>query len=156
MHFRFASLLIGSAAFLAICVGSDTAEAQQNPFRPNLGTNSTVQLPVIRFFNIRTVVSAPDGGMTSLGGVRRWAEGSRSSGIPGLAGRPFRNEGRGFEGSSSSLVLTPTIIINSELEEEVLAEAGRRDAIRGAFGPEGSAAVQKKADFITRNIGRRR
>ncbi len=147
-------IFLMSIAFLSC----STANAQnpasgQNPFRPSF--NQTVQLPVVRFFNVRTVVSVPDGGTMSLGGVTRHASGSRSSGIPGFRGRPFTNRGSGYQQGADRLVLTPKIIINSELEQDVLAEAAARERFRQQFAnPNGPPAVQTKADFITRNIGR--
>ena len=39
-------------------------------------TNIRVQLPTVSFFNLRTVVSVPDAGVMSLGGVSRSASGS--------------------------------------------------------------------------------
>ena len=137
---------------VSVVAGFCTTCSAQNPFRPSF--NQTVQLPVLRFFNVRTVVSAPDGGVMSLGGVKSHSSGSRSSGIPGLAGRPFQNRGTGFSSTGSHLVVKPRIIISSELEADVLREAERRNAIREKSDPNGPKAVQAKADFITRNIGR--
>ncbi len=118
-----------------------------------------VQLPTVRFFNVRTVVSVPDGGSISLGGVSRNTSGSISRGVPGLgsvpgAGRLFRNRGIGGTSNASGSAVSARIIVMSELEEDVLAEANRRQAISTQLDPNGSIAVQRQADFITRNLGR--
>ena len=121
----------------------------------------TIQLPTIGFFNVNTVVSVPDGGRTSLGGVRRgaWGRTSRSvplaGNIPGL-GRGFNNTAIGRDASASNASVSAKIIVMSELEQEVLAEAERRRALRSFQNPNGTASTQRKADFITRNIGRNR
>ncbi|MEM7783920.1 MAG: hypothetical protein AAF623_11250 [Planctomycetota bacterium] len=119
-------------------------------------TNVTLQLPVLRFFNIRTTVMVPDGGIMSLGGIGRSRSTSSSRGIPGTLGRPFANRSSGFQTSGSHLSVKPRIIISSELEADVLAEAERRHAITELSDPNGPAAVRQKADFISRNIGRKR
>lgn len=124
----------------------------QRPF-----VNQQVQLPTVSFFNIRTVVSVPDGGTTYLGGVSRHASGQISRGIPGFSGpfaRPFRNRSYGYSASSSNMSAHVRLILARELEQDVMAEANRRDLIRQPFDPNGSQAVQQKADFISRNIGR--
>lgn len=141
------------ATFFAPAMCPDVCQAQ-NPFRPSF--NQTVQLPVVRFFNVQTAVKVPDGGTMSLGGVTRHSEGSRSSGIPGLPFRPFRNRGIGYDSGASQVLIKPRLIISSELEADVLAEADRREAVRAKSDPNGSKEVQRKADFISRNIGRRK
>ena len=118
-----------------------------------------VQLPTLRFFNVRTVVSVPDGGSTSLGGVSRNASGSINRGVPGLssvpgAGRLFRNRGIGGTANAAGSSVSARIIVMSELEEDVLAEANRRQTFSAQSDPNGSLAVQRQADFITRNLGR--
>lgn len=119
--------------------------------------SQVVQLPTFRFFNVRTVVSVPDGGTISLGGVNRSSSGSVKRGVPGLsrvpgAGRLFGNRATGSTRSSVSA----KVIVMSEYEEAVLAEAERRRRRSALRDPNGSAAVQKKADFISRNVGRSR
>jgi hypothetical protein len=92
----------------------------------------------------------------SLGGVSRYASGRRSSGIPGLGGPLFQNRGTGYSAGSSRATVTATIISNREIGEDLLAEGNRRARIRERFDPNGTYAVQAKADFISRNIGRSR
>ena len=136
--------LIGIAALL-----STQSACAQGP-----AINTTVQLPVLRFFNVRTVVSVPDGGTMSLGGVSRHASGQSSRGIPGLRGPLFNSRSRGYSGGSSRATVSTKIISNREIEEDLMQEANRRIAIRETFDANGPVAVQKKADFISRNIGR--
>ena len=120
-----------------------------------------VQLPTVRFFNVRTVVSVPDGGTFSLGGINRSSNGSFGRGVPGLGnvpygGRLFRNRAIGGNSSVGRSAVLPRIIVMSELEQDVLAEADRRRKETAIHDPNGSAEVQKKADFMSRNIGRKR
>ena len=127
------------------------SDLQAQGFRPVFG--QTVQLPVVSNFNVRTVVSVPDGGSMSLGGVNRFRSSSRSSGIPGTFGRPFANRSTGFEARGGNMVVHPRIIINRELEADVLAQAARNRLLRQPFDPNGSVDVQRRADFISRNVG---
>lgn len=120
-----------------------------------------VQLPTVRFFNVRTVVSVPDGGTFSLGGINRSSSGSIGRGVPGLGnvpygGRLFRNRAIGGNSSVGRSAVLPRIIVMSELEQDVLAEADRRRKVAAIHDPNGSAEVQKKADFMSQNIGRKR
>lgn len=141
-HSFLAFIVIGVVSLLA-----STAQAQfQNP------ANTRIQLPVLRFFNIRTVVMVPDGGTLRLGGVSRHSEGSISQGIPLLGGRPFTNRGVGYETSGNHANVKVTILSNQEMSEDVLATA--RAAKASEINPNGSAAVRRKAGFLTRNIGR--
>ena len=68
--------------------------------------------------------------------------------------RGFRNRAIGRETGSSQATVKVDLIIMSELEAQVMAEAERRQAIRQRNNPNGSRSVQRKADFISRNIGR--
>ena len=125
----------------------------------NEGHSQTIQLPSVGFFNVRTVVSAPDGGAIQLGGINRHSSGRISrgtpliNGIPG-AGRLFGNRAIGGNVSGGRATVHPRLIIMSELEAEVMAEAKRRQQAAAAQDPNGPAKVQEEADFITRNIGR--
>ena len=132
---------------LAVSFHSQNASAQ------------SVQLPTIGFFNVRTVVSVPDGGSMQIGGVQRSGSQRLGRGIPGLrnvpgAGRLLGNRGIGRSTGSSRATVHPRLIIMSELEAEVMAGAERLQREAAARDPNGSAEVQKKADFISRNIGR--
>ncbi|HMO92760.1 MAG TPA: hypothetical protein PKD64_11260 [Pirellulaceae bacterium] len=115
-----------------------------------------MQLPTIEVFNINTAVMVPDGGMTYLGGVGRVRYGSNTVGVPGLSNIPgmnrlFKNRGIGHDISSSNAAVTAKIIILEELEQEVLAEAKRRQASRAH-----QAELEKEADRISNQIGRSR
>ncbi len=119
----------------------------------------TVQLPTFSFFNVNTTVKVPDGGQMYLGGVGSTRAGSISRGLPGasslpLANRLFRNQAIGASTIGSGTSVSAKIIIMSEIEEEVMAEANRRIASKRALDPNGSREVQNRAAFIARNIGR--
>ena len=148
-------LTIACASLFAVGFCSDELFGQQQ--RP---TGISVQLPTTSFFNIRTVVSAPDAGITSLGGVRRSYSRGWSAGIPGLGnlpvlGRPFRNRAVVGGSSASNSGMVVRIISNKELDEDTMAKAGAIQSIRELHDPNGSRAVQAQADFLSRNIGRR-
>ena len=119
----------------------------------------TVQIPVVQFFDVGTVVSVPDGGTTLLGRVNRNSIGSVSRGVPGLSNVPglnrlFTNRGIGIETSSSTATVTTRILIMSELEEKVMAEAARLDELdRGrSGGMHVPGEVQSRAELMTRSI----
>ena len=128
-------------------------QAQNGFGRP---TNIRVQLPVVSVFNVRTVVSVPDGGMMSLGGVSSHSSGRSSRGVPGLGGPLFQNRGIGYSAGRSQANVKATIISNREIDDALMADGHRRFATRQHFGVNGAPAVQAKADFISRNIGRSR
>jgi hypothetical protein len=119
----------------------------RNSYRP-------VQLPVVSFFNVRTAVSVPDGGTMVLGGVSRYSESSTSRGIPGLRGPVFQNRATGYSAQSSRASVKTTIISTREIDEVLAIEGARRALIYQRSDPNGSFEVQRKADFISRNIGR--
>ncbi len=132
--------------------------------RAQFGTPAgiTVQQPVVSAFNVNTAVAVPDGGTISLGGISNSAHGSARRGVP-LTGGPyvnrlFNNRAIGWEQGASQAQVTVKVLVMEELEAQVLAEGARRMAIRNAESrdPNGSAATQKKADFMSRNIGTRR
>ncbi len=113
-------------------------------------TNTRVQLPVVSVFNVRTTVMVPDGGIMSLGGVTRHAEGSISRGVPGLINRPFTNRNAGYSTSSNRASVKVTVLSGREWESSGdfvdRSRAGRLSA--------GSAELQRKAAFLSRNVGR--
>ena len=83
----------------------------------------TIQLPVLSFTTISTVVSVPDGGTVLLGGIKRMQEGRIEEGVPFLSSVPyvnrlFKNVGIGHETSNLMMMVTPRIIIQSEIEED--------------------------------------
>ena len=124
-------------------------------FAAELAQAQIVMLPTIRVFRINTAVSVPDGGSISLGGVNGYREQSISRGS-GLPGPLFNNRGISKQTSASNAAVSANVIVMSEYEEAVLAEARRRRRASQTPNPNGSPAVQAKADFITRNIGRSR
>ncbi len=116
----------------------------------------TVMLPTFRNFTVQGSVSVPDGGMILMGGIRSHSEGAVSRGVPGLgnvpfAGRLFKNRAIGRETGSSQLVARPQIIIQEELEQQVLAEAQRRQTMAGGV----NALVKQKAAFLSKHVGKR-
>jgi type II secretory pathway component GspD/PulD (secretin) len=124
------------------------------------GQGITVQQPVVSVFNVNTVVSVPDGGTISLGGVNESSYGRVSRGVP-LTGAPylsraFNNRAIGREIASSNVSVTAKILIMEELDAQVTAEGQRRAALREATNPNpnGTVDTQRKADFISRNIGK--
>ena len=88
----------------------------------------TIQLPVLSFTTISTVVSVPDGGTVLLGGVKRMNESRNETGVPFLSNLPyvnrlFKNTGIGHETSNLMMMVTPRIIIQSEIEEDQVGGA---------------------------------
>ena len=88
----------------------------------------TIQLPVLSFTTISTVVSVPDGGTVLLGGVKRINESRSEQGVPFLSNLPyvnrlFKNVGIGHETSNLMMMVTPRIIIQSEIEEDQVGGA---------------------------------
>jgi len=136
--------------FVATFALSATAAAQNNFGTP---VNTQIQLPVVSFFNVRTVVSVPDAGVMSLGGVSRHASGSTSRGIPGL-GRAFSNRSSGYSTARNNASINVRIISNSEMSDDILSAANRQAAVSESKNPNGSKAIQAKADFISRHVGR--
>ena len=122
-------------------------------FHADSAFSQVIQLPTLRVFNIQTVVSVPDGGTLSLGGVGRSSRGSISR---GLGGRPFQNRAIGGTTSAANSSVSAELIIMSEYEREVLAEAERRRKLAALTDRNGPPAVQQKADFMSRHIGRSR
>ena len=146
-------VLVVAFSLLCLLMSAETTYAQNGFGRP---TNISVQLPVVSVFNVRTTVMVPDGGTMSLGGVSRSASGRRTSGVPGFGGPLFQNRGIGYSAGASRATVKATIISNREISEDLLAEGNRRALVRERFDPNGPVAVQAKADFISRNIGRSR
>ncbi len=75
------------------------------------------------------------------------------SNIPGI-GRGFGNRAVGRQALAGQMTVSAQVISLREIEQNVLAEAERQMAARAHANPNGSADVQRKADHITRNIGR--
>jgi len=135
-----------------------------------------VQLPTFSFTGVGTTVVVPDGGSALLGSISRSSYGTVSRGVPVLSGVPgvnrlFNNQASGYSVQKGSIRVHARIIDLVEMDQEVLAEAARIRAARGetvdlgrvielgdGFGAGGiqqpDEATRKKADFITRNLGR--
>lgn len=89
----------------------------------------TVQLPVLSFTQVNTVVSVPDGGTVLLGGIKRMSEGRVERGVPMLSNLPyvnrlFKNVGIGRETSNLMMMVTPRIIIQEEEEQAQVGPVG--------------------------------
>jgi general secretion pathway protein D len=85
----------------------------------------TIQLPVVTTTTISTVVSVPDGGTVLLGGIKRMSEGRSEGGLPLLSNIPyinrlFRNTAIGHTTSNQMMMVTPRIIIQKEIEEDMV------------------------------------
>ncbi len=82
---------------------------------------TTIQLPVISFTTVNTVVSVPDGGTVLMGGIKRMSEGRTERGVPFLSNVPyvnrlFKNVGIGRQTQNLMMMVTPRIIIQEEEE----------------------------------------
>ena len=129
-----------------IATNSDRAAAQIGQFQT---AGVTVQLPVIQTRSVSTVVSVPDGGTINLsGGSSSFRQSSRSG-----FGR-FSNSNRFGGGPRTGTSVSARIIQLRELEQEMLADHLAARSQTGGVQVNGTKAVQAKADFITRNVGR--
>lgn len=127
---------------------------------------NVVQLPTFQTFSVGSTVLVPDRGGALLGGVNRAAVGSVERGVPGLSNLPyanrlFKNRAIGSTTSPSTISVHAHIIDFEAMDKALLAEAARRRDIRQndprfdqvqAENPE----VKDRAEFLSRNIGRRR
>ncbi len=137
---------------LFVLVASQSLMAQQPPVQ------TRIQQPVISNFNISTVVSVPDGGLVPIGRFSTGGSSGIGYGVPLLGGspwfgRPFRNRGLSSSYGGGSATVSVRIISNQEIEQDVLAEADHRESMREFSDPNGSKAIQAKADFLTRHMG---
>jgi hypothetical protein len=122
-----------------IAIVSPAVKAQNAPpAQPQPATS--VQLPTFSQFSVQTVVSAPDRGGVSLGGVDRGVDSTISRG-------PIRNRASASGRSASSLTVHATIIDPAEMDRAILAKAA---AERGAA----AAAMGTKAGDLTRGLAR--
>jgi type II secretory pathway component GspD/PulD (secretin) len=83
------------------------------------------QQPSFTSIELNTTVNVPDGGTVLLGGLKTMAEGRNEFGPPILSKIPyisrlFRNQAFGREAQSVMIMVTPRIIINEEIEQEIL------------------------------------
>ncbi len=125
-------------------------------FQPTDCSGQVIQIPTIQVFNVNTAVRVPDGGYMRLGGVSSSRHSANTVGVPGLSNIPgvnrlFKNRGIGFDDSVSNVGVTAKIIILEEYEEEVMAEARRRQAHRAE-----EIAMEREADRISNHVGRNR
>jgi general secretion pathway protein D len=89
----------------------------------------TIQLPVLSFTTVNTVVSVPDGGTVLMGGIKRMQEGRVENGIPFLSNIPyvnrlFKNVAISHQTSNLMMMVTPRIIIQKEVEEDTVGLIG--------------------------------
>lgn len=117
-----------------------------------------LQLPTQSFFNINTVVKVPDAGIMRMGGVRRYASGQNARGIPGLPASPLTaNRGFGYEAGASDAMVQVQIINLEEMEAALMSGFTPQPAFGSTtVVTQPPAAIRRKADFITRNLGRTR
>ncbi len=125
----------------------------------------SVQLPVIRQFQVSTTVSVPDRGTAVLGGVGYSSQGvgSRSLPVAGrlpLAGRPFRGTAIGGNRTASQVQVGVTILDLDAMDRAILNEARQRRgglAADGAGTPPSSdqAAIVARARYLSTHVGRR-
>ena len=103
-----------------------------NPRNQELETETegiTIQLPVLSFTQVNTVVSVPDGGTVLMGGIKRMTEGRIERGVPMLSNLPyinrlFKNVGIGRDTSNMMMMVTPRIIIQEEEEQAQVGPVG--------------------------------
>ncbi len=135
-----------------------TLTALATPGLTSPASGQVVQLPTQSFFNISTVVKVPDAGIMRMGGVRRFASGQQSRGIPGLPASPLTaNRARGYEAGASDAMVQVQIISLDEMEAALMGGYTPPPTFGSAtIVTEPPAAIRRKADFITRNLGRTR
>jgi len=124
---------------------------------------TTLQLPEFHYTTVNTTVSVPDGGTVLLGGIKRASEQRIENGVPVLGkvpglGRLFNNNAIGKTTSAGNMSVTARIIILEEEEAKLgLAPPTSRAGGPAVNGPAFAEpnAVDQKADFLSRNVGRR-
>lgn len=116
----------------------------------------TILLPTRVVSGVNTVVSVPDRGWGRLGGISRYSSSRFSRGIPGLPSNPFTSSRAiGSQSGSSQFVTNVQILDMSELEAGHMAGYQPPAAVVSeSVRVEPEAAVRRKADFISRNLGR--
>lgn len=127
-------------AVVALIGSASPAHAQ------TIGT--TIQLPVIRNFQINTVVSVPDGGTMSLGGNTSASSYSRRR--PG-----FRSSRRSIAAPGvSGVSVSARLIIGAEMEAELQRRGRIAIAERARPDIHGTMAQKTKAIFMAKHLGR--
>jgi|GEM_PF-6160566 len=139
---KFLVLLAAGAGMMVF--GRNSAEAQL-----------TIQLPSRSVFGVNTVVKVPDSGSIYLGGNRRLSMGRNSRGIPLLPQSPLTaNRGSGYESIGGGAFAHVQIISLKEMEADLMQGYSPAPAITSStVRIEPPAAVRRKADFISRNLG---
>lgn len=125
---RLAALMAVSAPL----VGSRAAAQQPLPA-------TTVQLPTIRQFTVRTTVSVPDGGTMPLGGNYRGTDGRITRGYG-----PFDSRGSGSERATNGVGVSARIIDHAEIDRAILAAAPGRAKL--------AEPVELKAESLSRSV----
>jgi len=100
-------------------------------------TQSFIQLPTITVTRVRTTATVPDEGTVLIGGQRLVTEVEVETGVPVLSKIPiinrfFTNRIESKEEQTLLILLKPTILIQSELEEK--AFPGLLDSVRTGVG----------------------
>ena len=131
--------LLNSSLVVAVILGLAPLACGQGQPQPQVppGVPTTVQLPTFSFFTVQTVVSVPDSGGMSLGGVNRGGNGRVTLGLP-------KGGASGSTGTAAGMSLRAQIIANHELDEQVLAEAAARRAAAVDPTAARAAALSKK------------
>src|SRR5262249_38062594 len=116
---RLLSIISAAAVILTLNTLANGQGQPQPQVRP--GVPTPVQLPTFSFFTVQTVVSVPDGGGMSLGGINRAADGSVTRGFG-----PLQNRALGSTRGASGASVHASIIDHQELDERVLADSAAR------------------------------
>lgn len=129
-------------------------------FVPAAVEAQVVQLPTFDSFTVNTSVLVPDRGGIVVGGSSSSAWGSRMNGVPGAsrlpgAGRLFGNRAIGGTTASSTVSVHAQIHDFAAMDEALLAQDRGRSTSLATRGSTAKSAEDRKADYITRNIGRR-
>lgn len=117
------------------------------------GKDIVIQQPTGSFNTVTTTVTAPDGGTMLLGGINRASQGRTERGVPILGklpylGRLFGNRGIGQDFSSSSMTVSPRIIILEEEEEKLgLGQFGTGTGAGGGILGAAGGGYQSPASF---------
>ena len=127
-----------------------------------VGQGITIQQPTVTRFNVNSAVMVPDGGSMHMGGISYSGSGRTSRGVPGLSNIPylsrlFRNQSIGKVSAARNQRVFVKVISLREMEEDMMGQAALRRSLTQSTlkDPNGSAKVQEKASFLSRNIGRR-
>jgi hypothetical protein len=126
-------LIVCVVCVVGAVAGAPAALAQQ----PLPAT--TVQLPTFSVFTVRTSVLVPDGGMASMAGISRGADGRVMRGVG-----PLANRGLGGSRAASGVSVSSRIIDHEEIDRAILAAAAGRE--------KPAEAATAKVEAITHSI----